>query len=57
MGLVTPSHRYPLQRGWHYVERRNFYGMPQEMVVYAPTLADRLILRWQRAWRSWRRPR
>ena len=46
-----------LARGYRYVERRNSYGVPEMVVVYQPTIPDRLMLRWQRAWRSWRRPR
>ena len=42
-----------LARGFKYVERRNSYGVPCLVVVYAPSPWDRLVLRTQRAWRSW----
>ena len=55
--LVTPSRRYPLGRGWKYMEVRGPWGTLRAEVVFAPSPWDRLVLRWQRAWRSWRRPR
>ena len=46
-----------LQRGYKYAEYRSRYGVPALRVVYAPNPWDRLVLRAQRAWRRWRRPR
>lgn len=55
--MNTPTHRWPLARGWRYVEVRSRYGVPKMQVVYMPSVWDKSVLRWQRFVRDWRRPR
>ena len=52
----TPTRRWPLQRGWRYVEVRSRYGLPSMQVIYMPSLFDKIVLKAQRAWRRWRAP-
>ena len=54
---MTPGFRpRAYQRGWHLVTMQDRYGRPYQDVAYRPNLLDRLVLRWQRAWRRWRAP-
>ena len=55
--MNTPARRFTLTRGFKYVERRSRYGLPELVVVFKPNPWDRFVLRGQRAWRSWTRPR